>query len=156
MTQLRERSASETRPLPDEAVLSGRGYLGDRWPALLRTIGAIAVLVTGAVHLQQYLSYGFSAIPTIGTLFLLNFAGATVIGLGLLVPGARMRRWHVLGALGGIGLAATSIVFLLISEHQPLFGFHEHGYRPAIVLALAAEAVAVVSLGAYLARRGRP
>jgi hypothetical protein len=47
-------------------------------------------------------------------------------------------------------------VFLLISEHQPLFGFHEHGYRPAIVLALAAEAVAVVSLGAYLARRGRP
>jgi hypothetical protein len=156
MTQLRERSASETRPLPDEAVLSGTGDLDDRWPTLLRTIGAIAVLVTGGVHLEQYLSYGFNAIPTIGMLFLLNFAGATVIGLGLLVPGARMRRWHVLGALGGIGLAATSIVFLLISEHQPLFGFHEHGYRPAIVLALAAEAVAVVSLGAYLARRGRP
>ena len=156
MTQLRERSASESRPLPDEVVLSGPRQLGDRWLTLLRTIGAIAVLVTGAVHLQQYLSYGFDAIPTIGTLFLLNFAGATLIGLGLLVPGVRMRRWHVLGALGGIGLAATSIVFLLMSEHQPLFGFHEHGYRAAIVLALTAEAVAVVSLGAYLALgRGR-
>lgn len=155
MTQLRERSASQTRPLPDEAVLSRSGQPGDRWLAPLRTVGAVAVLVTGAVHLQQYLSYNFNAIPTIGTLFLLNFAGATVIGLGLLAPGAWMRRWHALLALGGTGLAATSIVFLFISEQQSLFGFQEHGYRAAIVIALAAEAVAVVSLVAYLATRGR-
>jgi hypothetical protein len=46
-------------------------------------------------------------------------------------------------------------VFLLISEHQPLFGFQEHGYRTAIVIALAAEAIAVVTLAAYLASRTR-
>ena len=62
---------------------------------------------------------------------------------------------HVLLALGGIGLAATSFVFLLISEHQPLFGFEDYGYRAAIVVALAAEAVAVVALTAYLATRAR-
>jgi hypothetical protein len=120
---------------------------------MLRTIGAIAVLVTGAVHLQQYLYW--PPLPVISPLFLLNFAGATLIGLGLLVPGARMRLLHVLLALGGIGLAATSIVFLLISERQPLFGFQEHGYRAAILIALGAEAAAVVALGGYLATRTR-
>jgi hypothetical protein len=152
MTQLREQRASTTRPLPDEAVLSGPGDPARRVPTILRTIGAIAVLVVGGVHLQQYLS-GYSAISIIGPLFVLNFVGATVIGLGLLVPAARLRTVHGLLALGGIGLAATSIVFLFISEHQPLFGFHEHGYRAAIVIALAAEAVTIVSLAAYLATR---
>lgn len=86
---------------------------------------------------------------------MLNFAGATVIGLGLLVPVARLRLFHALLALGGIGLSATSFVFLFISEHQPLFGFQEHGYRAAIMIALAAEAIAVVTLAAYLATRRR-
>ena len=146
MTQLRERSAS--------AVLSGPEHPAVRLPTILRTIGAIGVLVVGAVHLQQYFSY-LNAVPTIGPLFLLNFAGATVIGLGLLVPAARLRLVHGLLALGGIGLAATSFIFLFISEHQPLFGFHEHGYRAGIVIALVAEAVAVVTLAAYLATRAR-
>jgi hypothetical protein len=78
-----------------------------------------------------------------------------VIGLGLLVPAARLRVLHILLALGGIGLAATSFVFLFISEHRPLFGFEDYGYRPGIVIALAAEAAAVVMLGAYLAARAR-
>jgi hypothetical protein len=155
MSQLRERSGAETRPLPDEAALSGPEHPDGSVPTVLRTIGAIAVLVVGAVHLQQYFSYQFNVIPTIGTLFLLNFAGATVIGVGLLVPTARLRRLQAVLALGGIGLAATSIVFLFISEHQPLFGFHEHGYRAAIMIALAAEAVAIVTLVAYLATRAR-
>jgi hypothetical protein len=33
---------------------------------------------------------------------------------------------------------------------RPLFGFQDYGYRPAIVIALVAEAAAVVLLGAYL------
>jgi hypothetical protein len=154
MMKLRQRDASATRPLPDEADLSGPLHRDGRAPAMLRIIGAIAVLVVGAVHLQQYLS-GYDAVSIIGPLFVFNFAGATAIGLGLLVPVARLRPVHGPLALGGIGLAATSIVFLLISEHQPLFGFQEHGYRTAIVIALAAEAIAVVTLAAYLASRTR-
>ncbi|HEY4237578.1 MAG TPA: hypothetical protein VGM45_09615 [Gaiellaceae bacterium] len=145
MSQLRERSLSTTSPLPNEAVLPehGRG----RTQAILRTLGAIAVLVVGAVHLQQYFVDHFDVVPIIGPLFLLNFVGATVIGLGLLVPAARLRLVHLLLALGGIGLAATSFVLL--------FGFQDYGYRAGIVVALAAEAVAVVALVAYLATRGR-
>ena len=150
MVKLRERHVSATRPTPDEADLS-EPLSRDGAPEMLRTVGAIAILVVGAVHLQQYLS-GYNSISIIGPLFVLNFAGATAIGLGLLVPAARLRPVHGLLAVGGIGLAATSIVCLFVSEHQSLFGFHEHGYRAAIVIALAAEAVAVVSLAAYVAR----
>jgi hypothetical protein len=64
-----------------------------------------------------------------------------------------MRLLHGLLALGGIGLAATAFVFLFVSEHQPLFGFQDYGYRTEIVVALAAEAVAVVTLVVYLAMR---
>ena len=40
---------------------------------------------------------------------------------------------------------------LLISEHTPLFGFMEHGYRLEIVIAIVAEAVTIVALSAFLA-----
>ena len=155
MSQLRERSTYSTRPLPDEAVLSEDGRTGAT-ASVLRSVGAVAVVVVGAVlHLQQYLGAGFDSVRVIGTLFLLNFVGATVIGLGLLVPVARLRSLHALLAIGGIGLAGTSFVFLFVSEHMSLFGFQEHGYRAAIVVALVAEAVVVVALSAYLAIRLR-
>jgi hypothetical protein len=156
MSQLRERSTYSTRLLPDEAVLDDDGPTGAT-PTILRALGGVAVLVVGAVHLQQYLTAGFDSVRVIGTLFLLNFAGATVIGLGLLVPVARVRPLHFLFALGGIALAGTSFVFLFVSEHMSLFGFQEQGYRSAIVVALVAEAIAVVALAAYLAvgLRGR-
>jgi len=125
------------------------------WALIARVVGALAVLAVGAVHLQQY-ELLYSAIPTIGTLFILNFAGATAIGLGLLAPVetvlGRRRGGVVVGllALGGIGLAATSFAFLAISEQTPLLGFMEPGYDPTAILASrVAEVVAVVSLGAY-------
>jgi hypothetical protein len=132
------------------------GFAGRRARWIVpRMLGALAVLAVGAVHLQQY-EILYSAIPTIGTLFVLNFAGATAIGLGLLAPLERAlgRRWGGpavgLLVLAGIGLAATSFAFLTISEHTPLFGFMEPGYDPTAILASRiAEAVAVVWLGAY-------
>jgi hypothetical protein len=120
-----------------------------------RVVGALAVLAVGAVHLQQY-EMLYSEIPTIGTLFILNFAGATVIGLGLLAPLEQLLgpRWGGaavgLLALAGVGLAATAFVFLAIAEQTPLFGFMEPGYDPTAILASrVAEAVTVVSLGAF-------
>ena len=156
MSQLRERSTrTTTRPVPDAAILPGPSEQRGRMPAMLRTLGAIAVLVTGAVHLEQYFGANIGTVSVIGPLFLLNFAGAMVIGLGLLIPSVRMRILHLLLALGGIGLAATSFVFLFVAEYHSLFGFRESGYRPAIVIALAAEAVATVALAAYVAMATR-
>jgi hypothetical protein len=163
-----DNGATAQRPEHDSPPTSARAHTvggADRWlgrPALwlaIRCLGALAVLAVGAVHLQQYFRL-YSAIPTIGTLFVLNFAGAIAIGLGLLAPVERFlgRRWGgaALGllALAGIGLAATAFAFLLISERTPLFGFMEPGYDPAAILASrVAEGATVVLLGAFLAAR---
>jgi hypothetical protein len=123
-----------------------------------RVLGAVSLLAVGAVHLQQYLEL-YSEIPTIGTLFLLNFVGATIVGLGLLAPVERLFRRAggavlALLTLAGIGQAATAFVFLWISERTPLFGFMEPGYDPeAILAARIAEVATVVLLGAFAVGR---
>lgn len=120
-----------------------------------RTLGAIALLVVGGVHLEQYTVAHFSVVPTIGPLFLVNFIAATALGLLLLIPIGRSARpgrllFDSLAALAGVGVAAGALAALLISEHTPLFGFMEHGYRLEIVIAITSEAVAIVSLGVFL------
>lgn len=123
-----------------------------------RVLGALAVLSVGAVHLQQYFKL-YSGVATIGTLFVLNFAGATVIGLALLSPVERLAGRYggavvALLSLGGMALAATSFVFLYIAERTPLFGFQEPGYDPTgIAASRGAEIAAVVLLGIFLALR---
>lgn len=129
------------------------------WALLaVRVLGALAVLATGAVHLHEYEGL-YGAVPTIGTLFLLNFIGATVVGLSLLAPVERIGGRHggalvVVLAIAGIGLAATSFVLLKISQHTPLFGFMDPGYDPAGITASEwAEIATVVFLGLYLVGR---
>jgi hypothetical protein len=117
----------------------------------LRVLGAIVLLFVGADHYYEYSVDDYSVLPTIGTLFLLNFISATAIGLILLAPLDRiMRRFGrialQLAALSGFGVAATSLVALLVSEHTKLFGFMESNYRPAIIVAIASEAGAAVLL----------
>jgi hypothetical protein len=146
--------SATTKTRPAGYALRARGGRPRLWLAA-RVLGALALLAVGAVHLQQYFEL-YSSIPTIGTLFLLNFAGATVVGVGLLAPVERL-----LGRLGGTVLAlltlagivqaATAFVFLFISERTPLFGFMEPGYDPgAILTARIAEAATVVFLGGFM------
>lgn len=125
-------------------------------PRAARAIGALALFVVGGDHLQQYAAAYFSAIPTIGTLFLVNFVAASVFGLVLLVPlrstaGVRRLTVDTVVAVAAVGLAIGAFAGLLISEQTPLFGFMEHGYRLAIVIALAAEGVTALSLTVFLA-----
>ena len=123
-----------------------------------RLLGALAVLAVGGVHLYEF-EHLYSQIPTIGTLFVLNFLGATAIGFGLLAPIEWIARRHgstllILLALAGITLATVAFAFLLISQHTPLFGFKEPGYDPAGIDAVrAAEVATVVFLGAFLVGR---
>lgn len=124
-------------------------------------LGAVAVIATGADHLDEYIANHFSSVPTIGTLFLLNFIAATVLGAGmllLLVPVAKRfpDLLRTLFALGGIGLAAASLIGLWISESSSLFGFTDFGFRPTIVAAVVAESLAIVALSAYLVLTNLP
>ena len=123
-----------------------------------RVLGALSLLAVGTIHLQQYLKL-YSGVPTIGTLFLLNFVGATIVGIGLLAPVDRLLgrlgdAVLALLALAGVAQAATAFVFLWISERTPLFGFMEPGYDPdAILAARIAEVATVIFLGAFLVTR---
>ena len=126
-----------------------------------RYLGALALLAVGLDHLEQNLVDYYSAIPTIGTLFVLNFASAAVIAAGLFAPVQRVpgRVGKVAVpalCLAGIGVAAGSLAGLLVSESSGLFGFMETGYRAAIVLSIALEGATIALLGAHLAvaRRG--
>jgi hypothetical protein len=129
---------------------AGRGTVA----LVARYLGALALLGVGIDHIEQYSNDYYSEIPTIGTLFALNFAAATVVGLGLLAPVGRFAgRWSrvalILLAVSGIGIAAGSLAGLYLSEHGGLFGFTEVGYREAIVISIVLEAATVVLLGAF-------
>jgi hypothetical protein len=115
-----------------------------------RLLGAVSLWLVGVIHLKEYLDL-YSAIPTIGTLFLLSFVGATAVAVGLLAPIERLLgRFGGLAvtalALAGIAQATTQFVFLAISEQRPLFGFQEPGYDPTAILEARITEVATVAL----------
>ena len=121
---------------------------------IARYLGAVSIVVVGAIHAQQYYDAYFSFVPTIGTLFLLSFIGAAVVGAVLLAPVRRLGRPGdailALAALGGIGIALGTLVSLLVSEYTPLFGFMESGYRLAIILTFVFDGLTTVFLGFFL------
>lgn len=120
---------------------------------VMRVAGALALLAVGAVHLQEYVGADYRSVPTIGPLFLLNAAGALLVGLVLLLSLERAlparRRVPAVTLLAGLGVAIAigSLIALLIAETSSLFGFSESGLRAAIVAAIAAEAAVVLLLG---------
>ncbi len=130
-----------------------------RITGLLRVAGALALLGVGIDHIVQYYGDSYSAIPTIGTLFFLNFVSAAIVTAGLLAPVRRLAgRWAdavlALLAISGVGIATGSLLGLLISENGGLFGFAEQGYRGAIVLSIAFEVAAILLLGAFVTLNG--
>src|SRR5579871_5926544 len=87
-----------------------------------RCLGAFALLAVAADHLYEYDVDHYSAIPTIGTLFLLNGIGAVSLAFLLVAPWDRLLRAgyatviRSAAAAAGVGLAATSLAGLFISE----------------------------------------
>jgi hypothetical protein len=122
-------------------------------------LGALAVLATGIAHVQQFYADDYSSVPTIGTLFYLNFVSAVLIAAGLVAPLGRIAGRYAgvirnAFAVAGIALGALSLAALFVSESSGLFGFQEHGYRTPIALAIVFEVAAVVFLVIFLAANG--
>ena len=118
---------------------------------IVRRLGALTLLVVGGVHLQQYFA-GYSVVPTIGALFVLNAIGAGIVAVLLLAPFERLLDDRqadlaagLLAALGAM-IAISALVALFISESQPLFGFMEDGYSTPILIAIASEAITAILL----------
>ena len=117
----------------------------------LSVLGAALLLFVGADHYYEFAARDYSVIPTIGNLFLLNFVSATIVGVALLMPLERLSRRFgsvalAVTAASGAGIAATSLLALLVSEQTKLFGFMEYNYRPEILVAIVSETAAMLVL----------
>ncbi len=115
---------------------------------LLRVVGALATLLVGAVHLQQYADF-IKDVPTIGELFLLNGLGAGVVCVMLAT------RLRMPAALAGIAVSGGALVSIAISRYADggLFDYVEPTWRGPMLVSVIAEIIAVASLAGYLAKR---
>jgi hypothetical protein len=114
----------------------------------LSVVIALAVLVSGAVHLDLWLE-GYRFIPLIGPLFLLNAAAALFIATALLWPGG------MLVILLAAGFGASTLAAFLLSATVGFLGFTEALTGQFQYIAGGAE-VAIVVLAGYLAVVARP
>src|SRR4249919_950398 len=103
------------------ALASRRTHRLEVAAEIARYLGAVSILLVGAVHAQQYYDAYFYVVPTIGTLFLLSFIGASVVGVVLFAPVRLLGRrfGDLILSLGAIGIALGTLVSLLISEYTP-------------------------------------
>src|SRR5579863_3792306 len=88
------------------------------WWRLVRLLGFAMLVVTGAVHLDLYLT-GYRTIPTIGPLFLLHIISSFVLALALVVFSYRLL------AVAGAGFLLSTLVGYLVSLKYGLFSFRE-------------------------------
>lgn len=109
----------------------------------VRTLIALAVLVSGAVHLQQWFA-GFRTIAVIGPAFLVNAGAALVITVLLL----SWRHWVPL--LLALGFGVATLAAYLTSATVGLFGVHEVWTSGPVILAGVAEIVIIVASAAVL------
>lgn len=140
--------AGDRRAAPSER----RGRAGANVVAA-RAVAAVLVIATGAIHLYLYRD-GFSAVPTIGRLFLANFAVGVVLGLAILLRGR-----PIFGLLGA-GYCLGTLCAFLVSVHWGLFGYQETlsgawQERAAVVEVAGAIACLVVAVWALRARPDR-
>jgi hypothetical protein len=105
---------------------------------IIRVLTAAAVIVSAAVHFKLWLIDGFSEIPTIGPLFLLNAVGGLAIGVLVLL----WRHW--LPALAAIGFGASTLGAFIISATVGLLGLQESFRGTSELTAAAAEVVAIL------------
>jgi hypothetical protein len=124
---------------------AGRAAGAARLIDALYAVGAAALAVEAAVHVQQFASL-FHGVRWIGPLFLANAAASVLAAAGLVHPRARP-----LAAFAGIVISASALGGLVLSYGTGLFGWMEGGWRTPIAIALASELTAVLALGAGLA-----
>jgi hypothetical protein len=119
---------------------------------LARYVTAIAVLVSAAVHFQQFLA-GYSSVSVIGPLFILNAIGGVVIAIAIFA----WRHW--LPTFLAAGFGALTVAGYWYSVLFGLFGFQETvvGGWPVVVAEIAEYLAVVFGLAAtvMLARQRR-
>jgi len=123
---------------------------------ILTWAGSGLVVVSSVIHFHLWASEGYSQIPTIGPLFLMQAVTGWVLALVV----SAYRRWPLVGLEAAFALATAA--GLIISVNVSLFGWQDTMSAPFAVLALAIElaatavllAAGAILLRAWLARHG--
>jgi len=116
----------------------------------LRLLTAVAVLVSGFVHLWLWFDV-FHEEDVVGPAFLLNAAASVVIAALLL----RWRHWAPPLLAMGFG-ASTLGAFLVSTTSSGLFGVHQRWEGGWVFLAAASEVLALIGGAAVLLRERTP
>lgn len=114
-----------------------------------RILAAVAVLVSGMVHLWLWWFEDYRDVDVIGPAFLLNGVAGVVIAV-LLVA---WRHW--VPAFLALGFGLSTLGAFVVSTTVGLFGVHEQWDGWAVWTAAVSEVVAIV-LGAVLLARDNP
>ncbi len=116
------------------------------------TIGAVALLLSGWVHFYLYFRGGYRGIApdevaglTISRSFALNAVAAVVIAEALIL-GLRYRALLLPAAVVGVGFAVATLVAYVLSRTRGLLGFKETATTTEAVVAMVAEALALLTL----------
>jgi hypothetical protein len=112
-----------------------------------RIVGAAMIGATAAIHLYLYAHYGYRHIPKIGTLFLLNGIGGSVLCLSVL---GSPRRLLGLVALAAAGYELLTLAGFVGALYRPLFGFEDSIHAPLWKDAVTVESIGIVVLGAIV------
>ena len=113
----------------------------------LRIVGAVALLVSAAVH--GYLWFDGVRHQTVGGLFLVN----VVAGIALAVLLLRWEHW--LPAFLTMGFGAATLGAFIISSTVGLMGIHTEWAGASVWAAAVSEVVCIV-VGGMLLLRARP
>ena len=115
-------------------------------------VGALAVLVSGWVHFYLYFRGGYRGIHpdeflgiTISRSFAVNAIAAVVIA-ELLVLALKFDALVLPAAALGAGFGAATIVAYVLSRTNGLLGFEETATTTEAVIAVIAEAIAILAL----------
>ncbi|HUZ41561.1 MAG TPA: hypothetical protein VMU68_09260 [Acidimicrobiales bacterium] len=113
---------------------------------LVRLLGSAALVATGAIHLDLYLT-GYSTIATIGALFLVQVISAFILAVAVFASSNRLI------AVLGAGFLLSTLVGYLLSLRFSLFGFREVRTTAGIVAGII-EIIGFVVLAAWALRPG--
>jgi hypothetical protein len=118
--------------------------------------GAVGVLVSAYVHFHLYFEGGYRGIAperfaglTISRAFAINAVAGLVIAWALVVS-VRFPRLAAPSALAGFGFAAATLAAYGLSRSVGLLGFGEDQTTTDALVAVGAEALALVALGGWL------
>jgi predicted lipoprotein with Yx(FWY)xxD motif len=118
-----------------------RGRSGRRTRLGLRLAGAALLIITGAIHLDLYLT-GYNSIPTIGLLFLVQVIAC--FGLALIIAASGSR----LAAAAGAAFGLSTLGGYLLAIWVGLFGFTEVRTEAGIVAGVV-DVLAFATLAAF-------